>query len=129
MQAQEQVHRGIAVMRNAAHALHPVAGQGFNLALRDVMALAEALGEAVRSGASAGDLGALQAYAQRQAADQERTIAFSDRLPQLFMAGDPLLGVARILGLSGLDVIPAAKRQFVHYAAGQAARTETGHDG
>ena len=53
-------------------------------------------------------------------------IELSDRLPQLFMAGDPLLGVARVLGLAGLDVVPAAKRQFVHYAAGQAALTEGG---
>jgi 2-octaprenyl-6-methoxyphenol hydroxylase len=117
----EQVRQGVVVMGNAAHALHPVAGQGYNLALRDVSELAAVLLSAVKCGENPGDLRVLQRYEQRQQADQQRTIEFSDRLPSLFMVGDPLLGLARDLALSGLDILPALKRGFVDYAAGVAA--------
>ncbi|TXS93935.1 2-octaprenyl-6-methoxyphenyl hydroxylase [Parahaliea maris] len=118
-EAQEQVRRGVVVMGNAAHTLHPVAGQGFNLALRDVARLAAVLSEV-----GDGDYGALdplQRYQRAQQADQQRTIGASDLLPELFMHSDPLLGMARDLALSGLDVTPRLKREFVRYAAGVAA--------
>ncbi len=121
LQAEEQVRHGVVIMGNAAHALHPVAGQGFNLALRDVAALAEALSEAVRAGRSPGELAVLQGYEQRQLQDQEQTIQFSDVLPQLFMRSDPVLGLTRDMALSGLDVLRPLKRQFVRQAAGMSA--------
>jgi 2-octaprenyl-6-methoxyphenol hydroxylase len=121
VQSAEQVRRGVVVMGNAAHALHPVAGQGFNLALRDVAELARVLGEATVTGESLGELPVLQRYEQRQRADQQRTIEASDRLPSLFMQADPVVGLARDLALSGLDLMPALKRGFVAYAAGVAA--------
>ncbi len=120
VQASEQVRQGIVVMGNAAHALHPVAGQGFNLALRDVAELANTLAEGVEQGLSVGDLSLLQRYERNQRVDQERTIEFSDRLPSLFMQTDPVLGLARDLALSGLDILPPLKRDFVRYAAGVA---------
>jgi 2-octaprenyl-6-methoxyphenol hydroxylase len=118
MHAAEQVRRGVAVAGNAAHALHPVAGQGFNLALRDLERLSEAVGAALAQGLPAGDLATLQGYYRAQQPDQQRTIAFSDALPGLFMRGDPVIGLARDLALSGLDIVPPLKRQFVRYAAG-----------
>ena len=121
VRSSEQVRRGVVVMGNAAHALHPVAGQGFNLALRDVAQLAGVLAEGVRSGESPGALPVLQRYERRQRADQQRTIEASDRLPTLFMQADPVVGLARDLALSGLDLMPAIKRGFVAYAAGVAA--------
>ena len=120
VQATEQVRQGIVIMGNAAHALHPVAGQGFNLALRDVAELARVLAEGMAAGLSPGDLGLLQRYKQRQQPDQDRTIAFSDRVPSLFMQADPLLGLGRDLALAGLDIMPGLKQQFVRYAAGVA---------
>ncbi|PLW69127.1 2-octaprenyl-6-methoxyphenyl hydroxylase [Pseudohalioglobus lutimaris] len=117
----EQVRQGVVVMGNAAHALHPVAGQGYNLALRDVAELATVLATAVERGERPGDIAVLQRYEQRQQGDQQRTIEFSDRLPSLFMGGDPVLGLARDLALAGLDIAPALKRGFVNYAAGVAA--------
>lgn len=120
----EQVRQGVVVMGNAAHALHPVAGQGYNLALRDVAELTRVLNGAVEAGESPGSLAVLQAYERRQQRDQQRTMEFSDRLPSLFMEGDPLLGLVRDLGLSGLDVLPALKRAFVNQAAGVAAMGE-----
>jgi len=115
---QEQVRAGVVVMGNAAHALHPVAGQGFNLALRDIAALGQVLAPAVAAGQSPGDLAVLQRYRERQHQDQLRTIQFSDRLPALFMHPDPLLGLARDLALSGLDWAAPLKRVFVEHAAG-----------
>jgi 2-octaprenyl-6-methoxyphenol hydroxylase len=126
VQANEQVRQGIVVMGNAAHALHPVAGQGFNLALRDVAALGNVLRDGIAAGVLPGDLAQLQIYQRRQQPDQERTIRFSDRVPALFMHADPLLGLGRDLSLAGLDILPALKREFVRYAAGMAG--DLGYD-
>jgi len=115
------------VMGNAAHALHPVAGQGYNLALRDVAALAQELANAAVAGVALGDLGVLQRYCDRQRADQTRTVGASDVLPSLFMHPDPVLGLARDIGLAGLDVLPALKRELVRYAAGVAAVEHVSH--
>lgn len=124
VQAEEQVRSGVVVMGNAAHALHPVAGQGFNLALRDVARLALEVSQAVAAGRSPGELAVLQAYRDAQAADQSRTTAFSDRLPGLFMHRDPALSALRDLGLFALDLAPGLKREFVRQTAGLAASTE-----
>jgi 2-octaprenyl-6-methoxyphenol hydroxylase len=124
VESREQVRSGVVIMGNAAHSLHPVAGQGFNLALRDVACLGAVLGEAVRSGKSPGELEVLQRYAQQQAGDQWRTTAFSDRLPGLFMHRDPALAILREFGLLALDLSPALKREFVRHTAGVAASKE-----
>ena len=124
VQSEEQVRSGIAVMGNAAHALHPVAGQGFNLALRDVACLASRVQEATAAGHSPGELSVLQAYRDAQAADQRQTTAFSDRLPGLFMHRDPALSALRDLGLFALDLSPGLKREFVRHTAGLAASSE-----
>ena len=124
VQAEEQVRSGIAIMGNAAHALHPVAGQGFNLALRDVACLAAKIEAALAAGVSPGSLPVLQAYRDAQAADQRQTTAFSDRLPGLFMQRDPALSALRDLGLFALDLAPALKREFVRQTAGLAASSE-----
>jgi len=120
VQSSEQVRQGIVVIGNAAHALHPVAGQGFNLALRDVAELACVLSQGIAAGLKPGDLEMLQRYQRRQQPDQDRTIRFSDRIPDLFMHADPLLGLGRDLALAGLDIMPSLKREFVRYAAGVA---------
>jgi len=121
IQSTEQVRQGLVVMGNAAHTLHPVAGQGYNLALRDVAELGNLLAEGMAAGERLGDLATLQRYQQRQQPDQDRTINFSDRVPALFMRTDPLLGLGRDLALAGLDIIPGLKREFVRQAAGVAA--------
>lgn len=120
VESSEQVRQGVVVMGNAAHALHPVAGQGFNLALRDVAELGRVLAQGIAEGVPVGDLALLQRYQQRQEPDQQRTIAFSDRVPALFMHADPLLGMGRDLALAGLDFLPGLKREFVRHAAGVA---------
>jgi 2-octaprenyl-6-methoxyphenol hydroxylase len=122
----EQVRRGFVVLGNAAHALHPVAGQGFNLALRDAQCLASCLARALPRGVGPGAPEVLDQYMQLRAADQAQIIAASDRLPDLFMATDPILSLGRDLALSGMDVLPLRRRQFVRAAAGMAA-LEAGH--
>jgi 2-octaprenyl-6-methoxyphenol hydroxylase len=125
--AREQVRSGVVILGNAAHSLHPVAGQGFNLALRDVARLGAVLAEARRQGKPLGDLSVLQLYMQQQTGDQERTTQFSDRLPGLFMQRDPALALLRDIGLMALDLSPALKREFVRHTAGVAASAEYRH--
>jgi 2-polyprenyl-6-methoxyphenol 4-hydroxylase len=118
--ATEQARAGIVLLGNAAHALHPVAGQGFNLSLRDVAALAETLGQACARGEAPGALAVLERFVARQRADQERTIGFSDALPRIFGSGLLPLAAARDLGLIGLDLLPAARSLLVRHATGLA---------
>jgi 2-octaprenyl-6-methoxyphenol hydroxylase len=127
VEAVEQVRRGCVVLGNAAHALHPVAGQGFNLALRDAHALSARLGAAIEDGASPGSMAVLRRYAQERSADQAQTIFASDSLPGLFMHSDPVLSLGRDLALAGLDFLPFLRREFARQAAGMAA-LERAHD-
>jgi len=125
--SREQVRSNLVVMGNAAHALHPVAGQGFNLALRGIAALATTLASAP-DGRSLGDVSLLQQYEARQASDQRRTVALSDRLPAIFALDDPLLGLLRDLALAGLDVLEGPKRAFTQHAAGIAQLATLAHE-
>lgn len=120
--ANEQARAHLIVLGNAAHSLHPVAGQGFNLALRDADALTEVVSGALRSGKSCGDLGVLLSYSERQQRDQKRTILFSDGLPKLFAQPQLQMVAGRVLGLVGLDLMMPAQRAFVRFAAGLAGR-------
>ena len=108
-------------MGNAAHALHPVAGQGYNLALRDVAELGRVLAEGIATGLRPGDLAMLQRYQRRQQSDQDGTIQFSDRVPGAVYARRPPSGAGvATWHWPGLDFMPALKREFVRYAAGVA---------
>ncbi|KFX71194.1 2-octaprenyl-6-methoxyphenyl hydroxylase [Pseudomonas taeanensis MS-3] len=119
IEAQEQVRPHLVVLGNAAHSLHPIAGQGYNLSLRDTLALAATL---LDSRAALGDFTTLQAYLQRQRADQQLTVGFSDQVTRLFSTSAPLLAAGRSLGLLGLDVLPPAKRWFARQAMGLGTR-------
>lgn len=103
---------------NAAHALHPVGGQGFNLGLRDVAALAEVLADAVRRGEDVGAGAVLERYAQWRRPDYLRVLAFTDGLARAFSSRCPPLALARDLGLVGMDLLPGAKRLFAAQAMG-----------
>jgi 2-octaprenyl-6-methoxyphenol hydroxylase len=109
-----------AVIGNAAHTLHPVAGQGFNLGLRDVAVLAEAVCDAAAAGGDPGAPGVLDHYARRQHRDQARVGLFTDTLVRVFSNRFPPLVVARNLGLVALDLAPPAKHLFARQAMGLA---------
>jgi len=121
VEAEEQVRAHLVVLGNAAHSLHPIAGQGFNLSLRDAQALAEAL---LASTAPLGDLGTLQAYQERQRLDQQLTVGFSDQVTRLFGNAQPLVALGRNIGLLGLDLLPPAKRWFARQAMGLGTRSD-----
>ncbi len=121
VEAEEQVRGHLVVLGNAAHSLHPIAGQGFNLSLRDAQALAEAL---LASTAPLGDLATLQAYQARQRLDQTLTVGFSDQVTRLFGNTQPLVALGRNIGLLGLDLLPPAKRWFARQAMGLGTRSD-----
>ncbi|HBN59678.1 MAG TPA: 2-octaprenyl-6-methoxyphenyl hydroxylase, partial [Halomonas sp.] len=116
--AEEPVRPGLAVLGNAAHALHPVAGQGFNLALRSVMDLVEALSQGAQQQRSLGDMSTLQAFERRRAQDRANVIRFSDGLVRLFGYSLPLLSHARGAGLIGLNLIGPLRRGLARRAMG-----------
>ena len=116
VEAEEQVRSHLAILGNAAHSLHPIAGQGFNLSLRDAQALAEAL---LAGPQVPGDLATLQGYRERQRLDQKLTVGFSDQVTRLFGSAQPLVALGRNMGLLGLDLLPPAKRWFARQAMGK----------
>lgn len=118
--ASEQIRSHIVLVGNAAHFLHPVAGQGFNLSLRDCVCLVNALIEGEADGKSLGELSVLQDYLHRQALDQRLTIGFSDKLVRLFSNSSLPLIALRHLGFLGLDLMPAVKTQFAAQTMGTA---------
>ncbi len=120
--AAEQVRSHLLLLGNAAHSMHPVAGQGFNLTVRDMATLAELLAKAHDEGTAPGDLGVLQRYAKLRKDDQGRTIALSDKLPKLFGMNEPLAMAARNIGLVTLDLLPPLRQSFARFGAGLMAR-------
>ncbi|MDF1763864.1 MAG: FAD-dependent monooxygenase, partial [Oleibacter sp.] len=118
MMATEQVRRSLVLLGNAAHSLHPVAGQGFNLALRDAAVLAEHLNEAARAGDDVGDLALLQRYLAQQQQDQRNTVAASDTLPRMFGSRAPGMAILRDAGLLGMAALPTLRRLFARHAMG-----------
>ncbi|WP_339644075.1 2-octaprenyl-6-methoxyphenyl hydroxylase [uncultured Porticoccus sp.] len=120
--SEEQVRRHLVVVGNAAHSLHPVAGQGFNLALRDVAVLAETLGEAAENHQAPGELSVLQEYLQRQQLDQQQTILLSDLLPRVFGMHSIPMALLRNTGLLALDAVPLLRHQFTRLGMGLETR-------
>jgi 2-octaprenyl-6-methoxyphenol hydroxylase len=120
--ARAQVAGRAVVVGNAAHALHPVAAQGFNLSLRDVAALAEVVADALAAGGDAGDPAALASYAGWRAGDQRRISILSDGLARVFATPLATVGFARSLGLLAFDVLPPAKRAFAREMMGLSGR-------
>ncbi|MEO8445290.1 MAG: 2-octaprenyl-6-methoxyphenyl hydroxylase [Gammaproteobacteria bacterium] len=115
-------HR-VALIGNAAHGLHPVAGQGYNLGLRDAAALAELIAGEARRAAGAGDSGGaalLDAYATWRRPDQQKVVAFTDGLIRLF--GRDGLGPVRGLGLALFDTFPGAKSLLARETMGLGGR-------
>lgn len=110
---------------NAAQALHPVAGQGFNLGLRDAVTLAELLADAKREerGVDVGSAGLLAEFARRRSVDREGIIDFTDRLVKLFGDQRPGVPLMRDIGLLLFDLSPTAKQAMSRLSWGFAGRT------
>jgi 2-octaprenyl-6-methoxyphenol hydroxylase len=124
LRARHDVQPRVAVVGNAAHTLHPVAGQGFNLALRDVAVLAEHLSAARRQGRDPGELALLEAYSAERRPDIDRIERYTDLLARVFVPRIPGLGVVRGAGLLALDLLPALRHRLARQSMGlHAART------
>lgn len=108
--AQEPAGRRLVLIGNAAHTLHPVAGQGFNLGLRDVAALAEVVVRARREGADPGGEATLDAYRRLRGRDQAAVVAATDTLARMFVNPWPPVRWGRDLGLLGLALLPGPRR-------------------
>lgn len=110
MRAEEHVRSRVALIGNAAHAVHPITGQGFNLGIRDVAVLADVIAAAHGRGSDIGLMDVLQRYADWRRRDQQAVALMTDGLVRLFT--NPLLPLrlVRNLGLVALDLLPPAKR-------------------
>ena len=121
--AEETVSGRVVLIGNAAQALHPVAGQGFNLGLRDAATLAEMLASAASNSdfaLTAGEL--LQKFAAWRAEDRKGVTRFTDGLVKLFGSDTPGVGLVRNFGLLLFDMSPAAKRALSRVSWGFAGR-------
>ncbi|MCI0508143.1 MAG: 2-octaprenyl-6-methoxyphenyl hydroxylase [Gammaproteobacteria bacterium] len=122
LKASAQVMKRVALIGNAAHTLHPIAGQGFNLGMRDVAALAQIVIEQHTAGRDIGLLQALQPYQQWRQRDHQSIIGFTDSLVKIFSNRFAPLALARNLGLIATDIIPPLKHTLAQYTMGMAGK-------
>jgi 2-octaprenyl-6-methoxyphenol hydroxylase len=108
----------LALIGDAAHGMHPIAGQGLNAGLRDVAALAQVLDEARRRGEEIGAPDVLARYQEWRRFDTATLALATDLTNRLFSNDNPLLRVARDLGMGAIGAMPALRRGFIREAAG-----------
>jgi 2-octaprenyl-6-methoxyphenol hydroxylase len=118
--ARRFVGERLALLGDAAHLIHPIAGQGLNLGLKDVAALAEAIVDAARLGLDPGSADVLEDYEKARRFDTVAMGAVTDGLNRLFSNDATPLRLARDLGLGLVDRLPGLKRFFIREAAGVA---------
>jgi len=124
IRADKMVSGRAVIIGNAAHQLHPVAGQGFNLGLRDVIHLAERLLEQIELQKDIGSSEFLNEYAHSRKKDHDRTIGFTDTVVKIFSTEWLVMAAARNIGLTLLDHIPNAKSILTRHAMGLADLTK-----
>jgi len=118
LQAQQQVYHRMALVGNASHTIHPIAGQGFNLGLRDVQVMSALVEEALINQQDIGNFSLLHAYQTNRAKDQREVIQLTDSLVTLFANDLPPLVVGRNIGLQALNIISPIKNALVKKTMG-----------
>lgn len=118
VQAQAQIHHRMVLIGNASHTIHPIAGQGFNLGLRDVQILAKTLEQALSQQEDMGAFNRLTEYALSRKKDHRHIIKLTDSLVTLFSNDLFPLVVGRNIGLKVLNYVPVIKNTFVNKTMG-----------
>ena len=116
--AREFIGKRLALVGDAAHIIHPIAGQGLNMGLRDVAALAEAVADAARLGLDPGGPDVLERYQRWRRFDTMMMGVATDGLNRLFSNRSDALRLVRDIGLGLVERMPALKRMFIREAAG-----------
>ncbi|MCF8531666.1 MAG: UbiH/UbiF/VisC/COQ6 family ubiquinone biosynthesis hydroxylase [Reyranella sp.] len=116
--ADRYIDTRLVLVGDAAHGIHPIAGQGYNLGVRDIAALVEVLLDSQRLGLDIGAADTLERYAQWRRADNFAMVAATDLLNRLFSNDVRPLRLARDLGLAAVNQVPALRRFFVRHAMG-----------
>lgn len=118
MLAHRYVDTRLALAGDAAHGIHPIAGQGLNLGFRDGIALAGSVIEAKQAGEDVGSAELLAGYQRARRPDNLAMLAMTDGLDRLFSTNNPLLRLARDLGIAAVDRARPVKRRFMRQAMG-----------
>lgn len=116
--AESYVAERVALIGDAAHGVHPIAGQGLNLGLRDVAALTEVLAQARRQGQDIGSPVVLDEYQSWRRFDSTSLSLGMDAVNRLFSNDNALLRMGRNLGMGLIQAVPPARRHFMRLAAG-----------
>ncbi|MFG6518165.1 FAD-dependent oxidoreductase [Sulfitobacter sp. 1A13496] len=108
----------VALLGDAAHGVHPIAGQGLNAGLRDVAALAEVIADAARRGEDPGNDAVLARYQEWRRFDNASLALATDSFNRLFSNDNALLRLARDMGMAAINALPGLRRTFIREAAG-----------
>lgn len=118
VQSQSQIAHRVALVGNASQTLHPIAGQGFNLGMRDVMALASVLCDAYSAGRDLGSYAELMRYQSLREQDRKNTVNLTDSLVKLFTAPCLPIIAGRNLGLMAMELLPMCKDRLARQTLG-----------
>ena len=118
IESTQVVRNRVVIVGNAAHTIHPVAGQGFNLALRDIALLTDL----VSAASDAGDSKLLQSYVEQRQDDARRVYRFTDSLVKIFSNKNTPLGHLRAAGLVAVGLIPPLRHQLARQSMGLGGR-------
>ena len=116
--ADQFIDERLALIGDAAHSVHPIAGQGLNAGFKDIAALAHIIQDARNRGEDLGSLGVLKRYEEWRRFDSAQLAYSTDLFNKLFSNENEALRLARNIGLKLLDSIPVAKRNIIKEAAG-----------
>ena len=118
LMADEQVYHRMALIGNASHTIHPIAGQGFNLGVRDVNQMAEHIKTSLNNNQDIGQFSALNKYATQRKLDHQQVISLTDSLVTLFSNKLPPLVVGRNIGLKVMNYLSPLKSALVKKTMG-----------